>query len=112
MKREPKPEFYSYKIFPLFDWPKCCVCNQTFGFESGYEVCLPVTKSVCKKCCDGNQADADEILRRIKSNSRTKWPPPPPQQVPIQKRSNDITETNDSNYIIRKEIKCKESYLP
>lgn len=110
MKREPKPEFASYKIFPIFDWPKCCVCHNTFGFESGYEVTFPVEISICKKCC-GSQEKADEILSKTKSNSRPKFSSQNALQVPIQKRSGNNTETN-KNYIIRKEIKCDESYLP
>lgn len=110
MRREPKPEFDSYKVFPVYDWPRCCVCNQTFGFETGYEVSFPIRNSVCKKCCGGNQKKADEILRKIKSNSKPNFQSP--RQVAIQKRANNTTETNDNNYIIRKEIKCDESYLP
>lgn len=114
MRREPKPDFDSYKIFPVFNWPKCCVCNKTFGFEMGYEVSFPITNSVCKQCCGANQTNAEKILQTTKKNRKLKWPSPPGRQasqMPIQKRSNDNTETNN-NYIIRKEIKCDDSYLP
>jgi len=77
MKRKPKYKYNVSKIWPIFLWYYCHVCDREFRREWGWRVKLPnklnVNRYVCINCAP-NPKDAEINLHKIPGSR----PVPPP----------------------------------
>lgn len=95
-------------IFPIIFWPKCCLCNERFGFEIGYKHPggSPYTTHfyyLCSNCGGHDIESADETFTNIKIRKSATLLPWPPGGTAVYRRKN---KSNNDNYIkIIKETK-------
>ena len=87
MKRKYKREFVS-KIWPIFDWLRCCKCKEEFRREQGWTTDYHPIGSVilqgidiylCKSCAQ-SKTDAEMLFQKFAEERILRSIPPVPSE--------------------------------